>query len=304
MTPYNTIYWDIIGLCNSNCLYCCNGGNNVLGQKHREQANVLFPEEFEVALNILSNKGVAIPNQTHIELYNWGEPFLHPQFEDMTRMVTNRGFSLGLSTNASIVKTIPIEVIPKLKSIRFSMPGFSQYSYDKMHGFNFDTICNNIKIITEQIKSVPSNVFISIGFHFYKTNLSEMVEASMFCNKLGIHFFPFYAYLTSFTMMQKFLNNEIDKKDINKIIHTEHLETVRQRRPADYICPQYTGLVLDEFCNVLQCCCTDRETTGHVIGKLQDIDFEKLPKQRCNSSVCSICHSLKLDYMWHNAGVY
>ena len=271
---------------------------------HKNIAGFLPPEEFEDALVFLIERGIIAPKQTHIELYNWGEPFLHPHFEAMLKIVFKKGFSFGLSTNASTLKTILVDTISKLATVRFSMPGFSQKSYDRMHGFKFDVICENIKVITSQVRAVSPDANIGIIFHLYKFNLSEVVEAKDFCKKIGLNFFPTYAFPNGFSMAKSFFACEIPQviaKSIEDELIVDQLEIIRQKRPYDYVCPQSSILVMDEFCNVLQCCGSDRAVSGHIIGKLREVDFDHLQELRKNTAVCSLCAKLKIDYMWHNA---
>lgn len=262
------------------------------------------PKEFEDALIYLKVKGVIVPDQTVIELYNWGEPFLHPEFEAMIKIVTNQGFRFGLSTNASILKTIPSDTVPKLAEIRFSMPGFSQESYDRIHGLKFDVICRNIRAISEQIRAIYSDVRITVAFHLYEFNRSETAPAREFCDKLKIEFLPLYAYFNGYSMAKDYFTGIMLREDYENIANDlmiDQLEAIRQNRPAGYKCPQSAILALDEFCNVLLCCGTDRRVPGHVIGKLRDIDYEYLPSIRKSAATCLLCSKLKIDYMWHNA---
>lgn len=301
MNIYKRVFWDITGRCNSNCKYCCNGLKSHSGSTQRDLAGILQPKDFSDALDYLMSRGVILPEQTTIELYNWGEPFLHPEFETMTEVVTSKGFLFGLSTNASIIKTIPSSSLSRLEEIRFSMPGFSQESYDRIHGFSFDVICNNIKIIIKQIRAICSSVRCSIGFHLYEFNKSEISAAREFCDSLNVDFVPFYAYLNGFTMAKEYLMSQENFKNISDDIMINNLDAIRQKRPASYECPQVNILALDEYCNILLCCGTDRSEQGHVIGKLREVDFEKLPQYKKSSACCQLCSYLKIDYLWHNA---
>lgn len=304
MHVYKQVFWDISGKCNSNCRYCCSGKRSLSGDAHRALAGFLKPRDLEDALIFLMAKGVIDPDRTRIELYNWGEPFLHPDFEAMVKNVASNGFSFGLSTNVSVLKTIPPDAVAKLAEIRFSMPGFSQESYDRMHGFKFDVICGNIRAINEQIRTISSDVRISLVFHLYEFNRFEINAAREFCAELKIDFIPIFAYLNGFTMAKDFFAGVMsieDRKIITNELMIDRLEAIRQNRLAGYQCPQSAILVLYEFCNVLLCCGTDRRVPGHVIGKLRDVDYEHLPSIRESAAACSVCSKLKIDYLWHNA---
>jgi len=306
MHVYDYVYWDISGVCNSNCTYCCNGKKSLAGSLHSDLAGFLQPLEFETAIMFLTAKGVIAPGQTRIELYNWGEPFMHPKFEDMVNIVAKKGFNIGLSTNASILKKIPPEAIRLLAGVSFSMPGFSQKSYDRIHGLEFEDICINIRSITEQIRLISNEVPISVVFHLYEFNKTEIVMARKFCDSLKINFTSLYGYLNGFSMAKDYFTGvvveEVCKKIKNELL-LDKLEVIRNNRPAGYQCPQDSILVLDEFCNVLQCCGTDRLVPGHVVGKLTDIDFGYLSSIRKNAAICQLCSKLKIDYMWHNSCV-
>jgi MoaA/NifB/PqqE/SkfB family radical SAM enzyme len=292
--------WDISGVCNAACKYCPSGSKNILGKLHKNQSSFLSPHEFEKALVFMTQNKIISPESTSIELYNWGEPFLHPQFETMLRIVSDLGFAFALSTNASVLKMIPAEVLWRLKSIAFSMSGFSQQSYDKIHGFNFDAICNNIVSIVAPIQLASPNTVLAVVFQLYRFNLSEVAAATTFCNRINIGFIPTCAHLTGIEMPK----NEAKYKEelsISDELLTEQWDSIRRNQSGLWSCQQYSNLVLDERCNVLQCCVTERFTPGNVIGSVYEIDFSNLDRQRKTASVCVSCNKLQIGYLAHNA---
>jgi len=289
---YKNVFWEISGVCNSQCCYCPNGGKSILGDAHKRQAGFLSTKAFEDGLRFLLEKKLISPVETQVDLYDWGEPFLHPQFEAMLEIVTNMGFVISLSTNGSILKMIPPNTYWRLKSLSFSMPGFSQESYDRIHGFNFKTICENIKAISKPIQILSPNTGIFITFHLYKFNTLEIDRAIEFCKELNIGFTSWRACLTGITMPRLFskdadIRNELFPKD----------KELEQEYPQEWICPQYQILVLDEYCNVLQCCLTERFVSGHIIGTLKEVDFDILPELRSKAPICSLCRESKICYL-------
>ncbi len=299
MSLFNWITWDISGVCNSQCLFCPSGSRNLLGNLHKSRASFLSPEDFESGLHYMIDSGIVDQNNTHIDLFNWGEPFLHPQFENMLRIVSRMGFTFGLSTNASILKAIPSDTLWRFAEIKFSMPGFSQDSYDRQHGFDFDMICKNIELISSSINARSPNTRIWLVFHVYRSNMSEVLEAREFCKKLGIGFLPLIANLTGFEMPK----NELHYGDLLNNCCTDQWRLIKQTQTgkwSEWICPQLNNLVLDEHSNVLQCCLTERYTPGHILGKLKEIDFSVFKDLRKNASVCASCKEMGIGYLAHH----
>jgi len=296
MQHYQVCYWDISGVCNAACRYCPSGSRNLLGDIHRGQAGFLSPKDFHDCLVFLRDKGIITSEGTHIGLYSWGEPFLHPQFAEMLDVVADLKFGYSLSTNASTPKEISRYALSALHEVKISMPGFSQASYDKQHGFNFETICRNIKNMVESIRWFSPNASFSLVFQMYETNLSELAAAHTFCNKLRIKFEPIVAHLTGF-MMPK--NGYPEPNDFIERI----FERTRKLQPPNWQCPQYDILVLDEYSNVVQCCATERATPGYIIGNIKDVDFDKLKEQRKRAPVCAECIALGIGYLAHHVNV-
>ncbi len=298
MKCYGEVFWDISGVCNSNCKYCCNGKNSISGDYHKKMSRIMTPETFSNTLDYLTSKGIIHPEKTVIYLFNWGDPFIHPQFGTMLEIVSSRGYKYNLSTNGSIVKDIPLSAVQYLQSISFSMPGFSQESYDRIHGFDFNTICNNIKTIVNQIRSISNHVMLTLNYHKYQFNLHEIEASKEFCYNLGMGHFQFFAYFTGYTMAKMFYEGfEVPKDELI----LDELEQIRIRKPYGWVCPQYSGLTLDVNANVLQCCATDKMVEGNIIGNVKETDFDTLTNTRMRSEACKLCYEMGHCYVIHNA---
>jgi len=72
---YETVFFEISGLCNAKCKYCVNGGeNSIAGSYHRKGARLIDVREFSRAIAYLLDKKI-IGASSLIRLFNWGEPF-------------------------------------------------------------------------------------------------------------------------------------------------------------------------------------------------------------------------------------
>lgn len=86
---------EVTTVCNYSCFYCC-------GRDMTQQHMPL--ERFERVLNALPESGLTI------NLQGEGEPFLHPQFDEILRITAERGFRPYAITNGT---RLPPELIKR-----------------------------------------------------------------------------------------------------------------------------------------------------------------------------------------------
>lgn len=298
---FKDVYWDMSGLCNAACPYCCNGKNSISGTLHRERSKFLDPEVFPLALKKLEDAGLILPGQTLLSLYNWGEPLLHPNLNTIMDTAALAGYSLSLSTNASRRHEFSPTSIPKLTNLTFSMSGFSQASYDRIHGFKFEKILSNILTMMDQLLRNGFQGKFEVSFHVYQFNVFEIQQAKEFFSRLPVGFAAYLAYFNGSTMRFAYFQDTLPKEMRDKA--TSELFTYQYKdmvRPKDYQCPQYDYLTLDEECNVLLCCAVDKQTEGYSIGNLFNMDLTGIDTLRRSSPTCALCQKLNCDYNAHN----
>lgn len=291
---YNIVYWDICGACNAKCRFCPSGSRHIGGDEHKKQAGILSPGRFEDALRYLSEIKAISPRTTHLALYNWGEPFLHPEFATMLRVAANGGYVYSLSTNASVLKTIPADTLWRLSELKFSFPGFSQESYDKMHGFNFNDIMHNVKSMIHWVREFNSKVSFVMSYHVYRHNISEIRAAQEFCYKQQIGFWPIYA-----TLQGVEIPNAEEKEQLSDCL-IEVWDQIKAEQPEFWQCPQFNILAIDEYCNVVQCCVAERFTQGYVLGNIREVNFNDLDENRRKHPACIDCIRTRNAYLQHN----
>jgi MoaA/NifB/PqqE/SkfB family radical SAM enzyme len=138
------VNFEISGKCNANFEYCVSGKKSISGSFQQKNSSFIDLERFKSAINYML-KNELIGTDSTVGLYNWGEPFLHPKFKEILSFLNMKGVNYALSTNASKLIEFENFDLKNLKKITFSMPGFSQESYDLIHGFKFERIKSNIK---------------------------------------------------------------------------------------------------------------------------------------------------------------
>ena len=296
MRNYNTIFYELCGLCNGKCPYCLSG------EFRKPGGTFVGTELFDRTLSVIAKNGLLAPGGV-IGLYNWGEPFLHPQLSELLHRVNEYAFSYGFSTNASKLPSIDKAFVKGLKYIRFSMPGFSQRSYDRIHGFRFEVIMENIKSIVRNCRhnGFQGNFFIS--YHVYQFNLHEIFRCEEFAQKWNITFSPVYAILNNWWHINALIDNKLDYGLLRRTSEDLFCSEIREKTamaPESYSCPQYNLLAIDEASNLLLCC---QVPPGKEFscGNILTDDLTAMLHYRQNNPTCKECIRKGLSYYFHNS---
>lgn len=297
---------DISGWCNAQCRWCATGIKNRNGVRteHTYMSVERFREVYEHLLeaNILNRFNEVL-------LYSWGEPFLNPDYLKILEYLSLNDQVYSMSTNASAVKLSQTPGIYKnCRTFIFSMPGFSQKSYDKIHKFNFEKIKANIKEGIENIRRCGFEGDAILSYHVYQFNKDEIPMARSFAESLGIKFVPIYAYFAGFGLALQYLSDEMTQ-DVRKAAEQElildHVSQLMTDRPADFECMIQRMISINAKGQIELCCCADHEVKDYEWGSVFNLksypEWEKLRKKMLHSETCKICRESGLCYwIFHN----
>lgn len=302
---YTTVYFEVSGICNAKCPYCVTGNKSVIdkfpGIEQRSNQFVTV-ENFRLAIDRLIELNL-IGRDTIICLYNWGEPLLHPNLKDLLRILKTKNIHFRISTNASKVLKFERGLLTHLDHLTISMPGFSQESYDRIHGFNFNKILLNIDRLLSNFREAGFTRKASIAYHIYQFNLGEIVLARDFCFKRKMNFSPMIAYINDYNLAISFLNktleyNKLDEMARNLLLY--YVDELINKSPMDYNCPQYDILTVDSACKVLTCCNVAPDHQDYSIGSLFQLSREDILTKKKQQNICKECIGSGLAYWVHN----
>jgi MoaA/NifB/PqqE/SkfB family radical SAM enzyme len=293
LKPYRTVYFDIVGFCNARCPYCLTGGSK------EKSGGVIAPEVFENTLTKLLSTGV-IDFQSVISLYNWGEPFLHPRLHEIIGIINKLGIKYAISTNAAKIPVVTVEFVRNLDHVIFSMCGFSQESYHRIHGFDFEKIKNNIIKLVDDCRSHGFRGDFFISYHVYRFNTGEIKACEDFASEHGIVIRPYYAILNHWWELLKFVNGELPQDRVKEISGDlfgldEIAETMR-KSPASYQCPQHHYLIITENADVLVCCQLPKHGADFSCGNIISEGIDDVLKKKEKMRVCESCIRTGLAY--------
>jgi len=297
---YSAFYFEIVGFCNAKCPYCVTGNKSLKQAGHPSKC--IEVNDFQKAIDRLLDIGLMYPGDA-VSLFNWGEPTLHPKLNEILKVLKNRDLNFSISTNASKIFHFDDAILSNLQMLMFSVSGFSQSSYDRIHGFKFESILNNIRTYCKNVRKKGSTTKLSMAYHIYQFNIGEIHSARNFCRENGIDFLPYMAFLSDYYMMKSYLDQSASSELMTKIakdLFLFYVDDLLAKMPKDYICPQYSILAIDEYCNVLTCCGLPKGHPEYSLGKLSALSADEIRKGKLSQKTCAGCIKSGQAYWGHN----
>jgi radical SAM protein with 4Fe4S-binding SPASM domain len=139
---------DPINICNLRCPLCPTGRGVLARPPGRMPLENLKRVVDEIA-----------PYAYRVELYNWGEPLLHPDIFDMIEYVSQRRVSVGLSSNLNYLDEGMAQrlVSSGLSQLVVSIDGATQASYSayRQRG-DLRAVLSNLEMLLETRRSLES----------------------------------------------------------------------------------------------------------------------------------------------------
>ena len=156
---------DIVGTCNLRCASCVY---TIEGQKYSK--GLMGLEDFKLVVSKMKNE---IDIVTHVSLYNWGEPFLHPDLNKIIDHLHENGIAAAVSTHLSIVTGGQIRKVIKAapEYLKISLSGYYPNEYNVTHaGGDINLVKSNLYRIRYFIDQFKSNTLVDVNYHLYTNN--------------------------------------------------------------------------------------------------------------------------------------
>lgn len=303
--PFETVFFEISGACNAICPWCERGGRarKMLPPLPLSKSpNFIGVEAFIHRLKDLLDRKI-ISERAIIYLYNWGEPLLNPDFYKIVDSVRELGFNCGISTNGSRF----LEDHASLSHVShfcISMSGFSQETYDRVHGFPFEkTKRNIIKLVTAAKRAGCKPSRIQIYGHSYRFNQHEIPLMEAFATMLGVTFKTNEAYFNSSLFFTQYMQGELPPEILEKAKQELYLfdpTKISALRPNNYHCPQFDSLTLSHTGKMSLCCVTRLDTEEYELldfNEHPNITLDDIYQIRKNNDACLLCQELGIDWV-------
>jgi organic radical activating enzyme len=295
---HSTVYFDITGGCNAKCPLCSTA-RLTFGKRIEFIPVPLFAKALDRLIDL-----ELVDDSSVIGLYSWGEPLLHPDLDGILSALNDRSLRCSFSTNASKKTNFSVST-KNVTDFVFSMPGFSQASYDKIHGLKFERVLDNIEATIANLHQTGFEGRTALSFHVYQFNVTEELNSAQeWCASRKIQLQPYYAFLNDYQLGRQFLANALpydSLKGLSQKLFLHYVDDLVRSQPKDWRCPQWNQiLTLNYHAEVLLCCVLPDGHPAQVLGSIFDLSPDEILRRKKTSTECDDCMSCGLAYWVHN----
>lgn len=290
---------DIVGTCNLRCPSCPVG--NVVSET---------PKGF-MALGRLREILTKIATHQHagkrifIDLYNWGEPTLHPDLAGCVHLVHEFGFRCGISSNLNVFPKMREVVKSAPEYIRVSLSGFYNDSYQLTHkGGDINAVKGNMFLLRHCMDRYKVDMVVQVGFHVYRSNFPrDFLKMRELCDDLGFIFAPVIATMMPAEKAVAATDRNICSSDLE--IHKKFvipLERWSELYRNDGVqlsdCQFRQARTTINYDGSVSLCCAVYEPDKIVAKNFLDTDEGSLKRAKYSHSFCETCMSRSMHMMY------
>lgn len=298
--PYYTV--DILGSCNLKCSSC---PHSILDSSV-PKGSMKFETFQKVFDKIIKDS----PNVSHLSLYSWGEPLLHPYVSEIIDYVHDKNVAVALSSNLSIKFGERIKKIIKSKPdyLKISLSGFYPKAYENTHsGGNIDLVKKNLNLIREYMDEFGSQTLVDINYHLYRDNCGEnLLKMEELADDLGFIISKTHALVMPLERVMSHLDGKTDtqtSKLQNNLLVTieEGIKASSNIKLPDGTCPFRENQVNINSDLSVPVCCTVWERGANVVTQnYLTSSIDEINRDKKKIDICNKC--MKQNLPQYNMG--
>lgn len=180
---------DVVGTCNLRCPSCPVGNWG-----HAAPKGLMDVARFRSIIDRIVTWHDR-SERLFVDLYNWGEPTLHPHLADIVMELKRREIGCGLSSNLNVFPGMREVVKANPDYIRISLSGYYKETYGRTHANgNINAVKSNMHRLREMLDRYHATTVVQVGLHVYRTNFPrDFLKMRELCDELGFLFDPVIA---------------------------------------------------------------------------------------------------------------
>ncbi len=293
-SPYYTI--DILGSCNLRCISCPHSildSGVPKGSMKVNDFKKVFDKIYKEASDI-----------THVSLYSWGEPFMHPYLDEIINYVHSKNVAVALSSNLSIKFKDRIKKVIKTSPeyLKISISGFYADAYNNTHqGGDINLVKENMKLISELINEYNSKTLVDINYHLYRDNCGGNLEQiKLFADQLGFILSTTYSLVMplerTISHLDGFRDKNTEKLQENLLVTIKEGIDASSKVPLPKeTCPFRENQININSDLTVPVCCTVWERKGNIVAQnYLETSLENINSNKKKIEICKKCMSLGL----------
>jgi MoaA/NifB/PqqE/SkfB family radical SAM enzyme len=293
-SPYYTI--DILGSCNLKCGSCPHS----IDETDVPKGSMTF-DTFKLVFNKVIEES---PTISHISLYSWGEPLLHPYLSEIIDYVHEKNVAVALSSNLSINFRSRLDKIIQSNPdyLKVSLSGFYPESYNNTHqGGDINLVKANLILIRKLIDKYKTNTLVDINYHLYRDNSGKnLYEMERFSKELGFIISKTYALVMP---LERVITHLEGKPDLQtKLLEDNLLVTIEEgiNASSKVLLPKNTCPFRENQINInadlsVPICCTVWQRDDNVVARnFLKSNLNDIIENKKNVDLCRKCMKLRL----------
>ena len=286
MNPFSYVI-DIVGGCNLRCPSCPVGNSPSVPRPQGRMPIKLFR-------SIVEKIKMETPNTSSVALFNWTEPFLHPQLSEFVAIARDNQLSVAISTNLNICRNLNEVVRAGPERIRITVSGFTQEVYGRTHvGGNIETVKANMRKLSDALDRHRSETGVYLAYLCYVHNVGiEYDRMSALSRELGFNFRPYWAYLMPLDKYLAHYEEGLPEEDQALLdllaVHPDEAKSIALRHMTEDCSLRSRQTAINCDGSVALCCGV--YDMKHTIAKsFLDISHADLQDAKYDHALCTEC---------------
>ncbi len=296
-SDYSDIFFtiDVVGACNLRCASCAHSIPD-----HGVPMNIMSFENVQKVLNKIKSDA---PLCTHVALYSWGEPFLHPKLDQIIELFHQSNIAVALSTNLShenfdkILK--PLKKNPE--NLKVSLSGYFDKAYDNTHsGGDITLVKSNLYKLRYFIDKYKLSTHVDINYHLYRDNNGKNLEKMQnLANELNFGLSTVHALVMPLERVFNHCEGSPDSQteDLSKnllVTIDEGIRASSEKPLPQGVCPFRENQLNINADLTVPVCCLVFNRNHLVSNNFLDTSIQDINLNKSNSDICSKCMKLRL----------
>ncbi len=299
---------DVMGTCNLKCLSCPHGAEPEDIQRGQMSLNTFK----QVIDKIVAENEIV----THISLYSWGEPLLHPSLPEMVEYLHRKGIAAALSSNLSIKNEPLLHKVMQQdpEYLKVSLSGYYHDAYNATHqGGDIYLVRSNLVRLRHYINRHKLNTVVDVNYHMYRSNNRINVQKMQeLCDELDFSLSKTYALIMPLERVISKLEGLPSSSTLaleNDLLVTveEGIEAANRNSNSNQPCPFLENqTIINWDLSVPVCCTTFNRGANIVASNFLVSPHSEILTQKRQASICRTCtkHGLPNYNLGLNPGAW